>query len=348
MCFAELLGLSGFLLASGRRTITSGIGAALLYLAVLTKQTALVYLVAAAIGLGLEGRPKQGAILSVVTGALLVTIAVVQFRFEPNLVACLLGESQMPVAFESWWRTVRTVSLADPEFYVLAIAGIIIWSRGPRKEPKLALLAVLLFVSSVVTAAKRGSAENYFLGIRSVAGFAAAALCHSLSKSAQRPKVWEVVALAGVAAGTGYGIYSSEFFWRNARREANQRATAWGRTGMHFYEGLLHDAQDPRRRLLTDVGIIDVRQGERTVFGDPYRFKLMSDTGLIDTRVIQTNIDNEYYDVIFCNRDLFSPGYDTYEFGLPRPLAERARKHYQPAGFQYGLYLYHRRGKQAE
>ena len=376
---AELLGLSGFFLATGQKSVTRAIGGVSLYFAAMTKQTALVYFLAAVLGLSIEARPKQALlILAGVTLALLATVLIVQLGIQPNFVASLLGESQMPYDFKSWWSTVRTVSLADPEFFFLTIAGIVIWSSGPRRgadcgttliwtdeptpvksvlsvgakltesvwEPKLAVLTALVVAAGLVTATKRGSAENYFLGMRCVTALAAGVLWHSLATKAPRPRVWEVLTLAAVVAGTAYSILSVEYFWRYARREAIDRASGPGRTAVQFYERLLRDAQDPGRRFFTDMGLIDVRQGTRTVFGDPYRFKIMGENGQLDLRFIETNLENEYYDVIFCHKDLFAPEYGDFEFAMPKPLAERARRHYRLGGFQYGLHIYYRRGKQ--
>jgi hypothetical protein len=346
---AESLGLTGFFLASGQRSMTRAIGGVLLYFAAMTKQTALVYLVAAVLGLCLEARRNQAwRILIGVTSALFVTILAVQFSIEPNFVVSLIGESQTPFDIESWWRTVMTVAWTDPELFVLAIAGIFFWSRGPKREPMPAVLAALLLASSLVTAAKRGSAENYFLGMRSVAALAAGTLWHNLSTSGSRSRLWEKVAVVAVIGGMPLSILNAEYFWRNARREAQLRRSVAGKAALNFYERLFREVEDPRRPFLTDVGFLDIRQGERTVFGDPWKFRLMAENGQIDTTVIQKNIDDEYYDLIFCQRDLFSPEYETFEFGLPRALVERTRRHYRLVIFKYGLYAYGRRGARGE
>ena len=209
-----------------------------------------------------------------------------------------------------------------------------------------AVLAVLLLASSVVTAAKRGSAENYFLGLRSVAALAVGALWHNMSTSASRPRVWEIVTVAAVTGGMAFSIQNAAYFWRNARQVASVRATGPGKAAVQFYQRLFREAEDPRTRFLTDVGIIDIRQGERTVFADSYKLKLMGENGQFDTKVIQENIDHEFYDAIVCRSDLFSPSYETYDFGLPMILAERARRHYRLSVAKHGLYIYHRRGKQ--
>jgi hypothetical protein len=252
----------------------------------------------------------------------------------------------MPFDIESWWRAIMTVAWTDSELFVLTIAGIVFWSRAPKREPMPAVLAALLLASSLVTAAKRGSAENYFLGMRSVAALAAGALWHNLSTSGSRSRLWEKVAVVAVIGGMAPSILNAEYFWRNARRESLLRRSGAGKAALDFYERLFREVEDPRRPFLTDVGFLDIRQGERTVFGDPWKFKLMAENGQIDTTVIQKNIDREYYDLIFCQRDLFSPEYETFEFGLPRVLVQRARRHYRLALFKYGLFVYGRRSDQ--
>jgi len=344
---AELLGLSGFFLASGRRMLTRASGGVLLYLAAMTKQTALIYLVAALLGLCFEARGKQArVILAGVTGALLLTILVVRFSVEPNIVRCLIAESRTPADFESWWNTTRSIVIADPEFFILTIAGIVIWSRGPRREPMLAVLAALLFTSCLVTAAKRGSAQNHFLGMRSVAALAAGALWRNLSASASRPSVRDIVTVAAVVGAMVFSARNAVAYVSSATFDARYRASVDGRAAESLFRRVFRDAQDPDRRFLTDSGTLDICQGERTVFADPYRFKLMVENGQIDPRVVQMRIDNEYYDVIFCKGDLFSPEYETFDFGLPSTLVERARRHYVPRGSTCGFYLYGRRGKQ--
>ncbi len=344
---AESLGFTGFLLATGQRSMTRAIGGVLLYFAAMTKQTALVYLVAAVLGLCLEARRNQAwRILISVTSALFVTILAVRFSIEPNFIVSLLGESRMPFDIESWWRTVMTVAWTDSELFVLTIAGIVCWSRGPKREPMPAVLAALLLASSLVTAAKRGSAENYFLGMRSVAALAAGTLWHNLSTSGSRSRLWEKVAVVALIGGMALSIMNAEYFRRNARHEALVWRSGAGKAGLDFYARLFREVEDLRRPFLTDLGILDIRQGERTVFGDPWKFKLMAENGQIDTTVIQKNIDHEYYDLIFCRRDLFSPEYETFEFGLPRALVQRARRHYRFVVSKHGLFVYGRRGAQ--
>ena len=55
-------------------------------------------------------------------------------------------------------------------------------------------------------------------------------------------------------------------------------------------------------------------------------------------------MDSEDFDWIVTTKDLADPSYRTYEFGLPMPMVEAARRHTTPAGVQAGLFLYRPRG----
>ena len=177
-------------------------GGVALYLAALTKQTALVYLLAAVIGLAFEipgqagGDPRHGRAVGPRRngpGGLLVGGA--ELRRGP----CWASRAT-PATFASWWQTIRVVATADPEFFVLTATGIAFWSTGPRREPRLIALAVLLLGSALITCAKRGSADNYFLGMRSVAALAAGGLWHELAAPERRARVWHLVAAAAALA----------------------------------------------------------------------------------------------------------------------------------------------------
>jgi hypothetical protein len=337
---AELLGILGFFLAGGQKSITRVIGGVLLYLAAMTKQTALAYLLAALLGLYLEGRGKQARnIFMGVAPALLLTVLVVQFAVEPNFVRCLLGESRTPIDFATWWDATATISIVDPEFIILTLAGVALWSRGARKEPMLTMLAVVLFAACFLSAAKRGSAQNYFLGMRSVAALAGGALWQSIAR-ATRPRVWEMVTVAILAYGLVKSSRIGLAFVLDAAEQARMNASDYGKAADSVYRGLYAALADPRKRIFTDSGMLDIRQGERTVFGDPYRFRLMVECGLIDPILIQKRIEDQYYELLICREDLFAPEYETYDFGMPRPLYERARVRYKPIGANYGLHYY--------
>jgi hypothetical protein len=338
---ADCLGLIGFLLAIGRGRMTGIASGLALYLAAMTKQTALVYLAAAALGLYFEGRPRRGLILFVaVTSALSITVVAVQWLVEPTFARCLLGESTTPFRFQCWWGTVRDVASKDPEFFVLTAAGIILWSTGPRQEPALIALAVLLLTASMLTAAKCGSGMNYFLGVSSVAALAGGALWSEMTLPSSRPKVWQLLAATAMGGGLLLSARASATYAEAARLD-NIWSSA--RDSLELHNRIDRTAEDPKRRLLTDYGMIDIHQGERTVFADPYRFKLMVETGQIDPRRLRQMIADREYDLIITGKDLFSNDYARYDFGLPWILAQEARRHYELTGQAFGRYFYLRR-----
>jgi hypothetical protein len=276
---------------------------------------------------------------------LLATVLAVQYFVEPNFAACLLGESRTSADFASWSQTIRSVSLADPEFLVLSAAAFWIWCRCPGKEPPLAALAALLWISSVITAAKRSSAENYFLGVRSIAALGAAALWDQVQAPQLRPRAWHVVASVTTALGMVLSVYDAGVFMSLAVTSNRLRATPEGKAIDELYERLYLLAADPERHLLTDVGRIDIRQGARTLYADPFLFKLMVETGQVNPRRVLEDIDSQKYSVLICGRDLFSPTYAAYDSSLPLVLAERAQLRYEPVGSLYGLYLHALRGR---
>ena len=86
-------------------------------------------------------------------------------------------------------------------------------------------------------------------------------------------------------------------------------STSASREADRFHLRLLRTARDPKGRLLTDIGVIDIHQGARTLFADPYRFKVMVESKQIDPNKVCKMIDDQYYDMIICKNDMFSPGY---------------------------------------
>ena len=248
---AELLGLTGFFLVGCRSAALAFAGGLSLWLAAATKQTALVYLLAGVMGLFLQARRVRAlAVLAGVTAPLLMTVLAVQYFIEPNFAPCMLGEARTAADFASWWQTIRGVSLADPEFFALSAAAFWIWCRGRRKEPSLAALAALLWVSSVITAAKRGSGDNYFLGVRSIAALGAAALWDQVRATGLRPRAWHVVASAATALGMVLSVYDAGAFLSLAVMSKRLRASPQGKAIDKLYEQIYAPCGEPRAALL--------------------------------------------------------------------------------------------------
>ena len=113
-------------------------------------------------------------------------------------------------------------------------------------------------------------------------------------------------------------------------------------SGHHFlrtYREAIALAQDPRVHLLTDVGLLDLHQGERAAFGDPWLFRTLVETGRLQPATMAERIDSQYYDIFVSTHDLDSPGYGRHDFRLPKSLFTRVRANYvyrrSPPGLQF-------------
>ena len=344
---AELLGVSGFFLAGHRARLGRLAGGALLVLAIFTKQTAAIFLLAASMAWALEGNWRRGAWL--LLGSLASTAAVVgsvTLLAEPNFAGSLLGESKTPWDFSSFVENLRRAAALSPDLLLFPSLGLVLWASGAtgRREARPATLTAIVLASSIGLAAKRGGDLNYYLSLRVCEGLAVGALWQAWSLavgSRSRPRFAALSTTTLLAClSMGPGLLSVAAYAANERRVAEFRdGPKWGEY-MGFYRDLFGRARDPRSRLLTDSGLIDLYQGKRAAFGDPWLFRMLSETGQIDLKVMRDRIDSRYYDWIVTTAELDLPGYATNTFGLPRPLFERARARYVLVGYHSGLYLY--------
>ena len=343
---AEFLGVAGFFLASARSSLACAIGGAVLVLAILTKQTTVIYLLAASVALGFEGQWRRGVWLGVGSSiALAVVVGGVTLFFEPNFAASLAGESATPMdrgpALETLTRLVRL----SPDTLVLPVIGLGLWLLGPagRRNGRLAALAVLLLAYSFATSAKRGSDLNYYLGLRAVEGLAVAALWQAGATASGRARAGLALALLLACVAVVPGVLYAGRGAISARRSAAYLASPVGRDFVEFYREACALAARPDARLLTDSGLIDLHQGTRAAFGDPWLFRMLTETGRIDPALIRERIDAQYYDMVITTTDLMPSSYDSHIFALPKTLADRVREHYVEANSGGGRFVYVRR-----
>jgi hypothetical protein len=354
---ADLLGLAGFFLATSRRRGLPYPGGLLLVLAVLTKQTCGAYLLAAALSLWFEGRRGRAiGLLGACCAALALFVGGITRLVEPNFGPCLLAEGDTPWDLRTWRQTAWRITVLDPEWLVLAASGLALWNTGPRRDVPATVLTVVLLVVGYTTIAKRGSDLNYVLGLRAVGALAAGALWEASwarpteADSARRSRFGLAVftglmTLGVVTSFTGpINLLASLLHaYSQAERSRIFRATMREPSGqriIQFQRRLFRVAEDPSTPILTDSGLVDIRQRERTVFGDPWLFRMLSETGRLDLARMERWIDEQHYAWIATTKDLYSPSYESYDFGLPMPLVERARLRYQPAGHVGGFFLY--------
>lgn len=344
---AHLLGVAGFFAALHRATFVRAVGGILLVLAVLTKQTAAIFLLAASLAWFLEGEWRRG--LRLVAGgsiALVVLVGSITWLAEPNFAISLIEEAKTPWELDSLVHLLLKLAQLSPDLLYFPALGVGLWASGAtgRRELGLAGMAGLLLAVSVVSSAKRGADLNYFLGLHAAEGLAIAALWRAWTISTGRAR--SVGLLIATVLGTlsvGPGALDALLFAQFQRGEARYLAGPLARELLEFNRQACAMAADPNSRLLTDSGFFDLYQGERAAFGDPWLFRMLTETGRIDPAVMRSRIDNQYYDLIITTRDLGQPSYEAYPNGLPMTLVQRARDRYFRVGSRAGMFLYRRR-----
>jgi hypothetical protein len=341
---AELLGAAGFFLVLEPEGRFRWAGVPLLILAVLTKQTAMVYLLAAAGALVVSGRARQGAVtLGVgVLGAALVVFGVT-LGVEPLFAASLLGESRTPWDLANWLDQVHKLATESPDLFVIPALALPCWlSERPRRLAPVVLWATVLG-AGLLTAGKLGSGLNYFLSLRLIEALAVGALWKE-ARTASRPGVLAFgVGLAALSVVPGVGLAAGE-----ARRMVADAAffrSPEGQRSLLARRKLIALAEDPKVALLTDSGLLQLYQKERAPFVDPFQFRLFVEAGQIRPIAMARALDTASYDLVVTTTDLNGPEYDRYIAGLPPVLARKARSQYVLQARPIGLYLYGRRGQ---
>ncbi|WP_165228493.1 ArnT family glycosyltransferase [Aquisphaera insulae] len=344
---AELFGIAGFFLARRKSTVGLVAAAILLACAVLTKQTTLIFLFAACLGLVAEREWRRAlALFGATAGILAVVVGLVTLLIEPRFVSSLMGESRTPWDAATLVKTFSQVWSQSPDLLIFGVAGLVAWIVGAtgRRDPALAVLAAVLLASSVGLAAKQGAAVNYYLSLRLLEGLAVAALWQSARQSGTRLRSAGLAALLiiGACSVVPSLMIMLQYYRRSVEVTAFLKAPPGSRM-LGAYRDLCRMAADPRSRLLTDAGLIDLYQGDRAVFGDPWLFRMLAETNQLDLTVLQDRIDSQYFDLVVTLSPLEEPTYETYDFGLPMLLVERLRARYTRVGAHDTLFFYQRR-----
>jgi hypothetical protein len=352
---AELLGTSGFLASGGRTRGARAMGLVLLVLAVLTKQTAAIFLLAAALASTLEGDARRGLRLLLGSCALLLVVVIaVSLLAEPHFAASLVGERIMPWSYAGWRRLFGRMLAGCPDLFVLPAIGLVLWlGTGTRpRAVRPATLTLWLLVGALGLSGKAGADMNYYLSLRVVAALAVGALWHAVHGPApkaergpaQRARSAGLAALLIVANLTLVpSVLLADGYAALAAREAASRASPEGRQVLRSYQDAFALARNPRVHLLTDTGVIDLYQGERAVFGDPWLFRTLVETGRLQPGTLAEQIESQYYDIIITSHDLESPRYLEEDFRFPRTLVPLIRSRYALRRTTPGLFAYGRR-----
>jgi hypothetical protein len=347
---AELLGVTGFFLCGGRARATRAAGVLMLVLAILTKQTAGVFLLAAAIAAALTRGWRQALFLLAAAAALLglVVLAVTLGR-EPNFARALVGERVMPWSYANWLVILRRIVISCTDLLVLPAIGLWLWlgDRSRPREVEPAALALVLLAAALGLSGKIGSDMNYYLSLRVVEAMAAGTLWHTVHTTAnatgaegRRRTAAPGAAILATIVSLIPSLITALTYFHMATVESTFYDTPNGRLLLKSYQKAIALARDPRVHLLTDSGLIDLYQGERAAFGDPWLFRTLVETGRLQPTVMARRIDSQYYDVFISTHDFTSPRYVNHDFRLPRGLIERVAARYvldppSPPGLQF-------------
>jgi hypothetical protein len=255
-------------------------------------------------------------------------------------VSSLLGEGRTPWDFANWASQLTELATTAPDLFVVPVLGVWIWLSDRPRQIAAVILWLAVFGTGLITAAKLGSGLNYFLSLRVVEAMAIGALWGSVRNLRGLSSGGLAVALLVTAVSLVPGTILSV---RNAglsRLDARFYSTPEGRRFQVAQQQLFRLAEDPKIRLLTDSGLLQLHQKERALFVDPFQFRHMVNSGQILPDSIREKLRTEFYDMVITTSDLNRAAYDTSTSGLPEVLARVARAHYVPASRQLGLFIY--------
>jgi hypothetical protein len=336
---ADSVGLAGLLLTmvGGRKAPI--IGSALLVVAILTKQTAAIYLLAGIVMCLGERRYARALLLagSSAAGLALVTI-ILTTSPAPLFLTSVLQERYSPLSTVEWTATTARLAMWSPELLTLSVAGVVLWLR--QKEYGVALAMMTLFAGSLLMALKVGSDLNYFLPLRATSVLAAGSLLAAARGVLPGRRSWAVVA----ATGTFLVLVPSTMKAVAAAGEARALSSfikgPSGARMLETYAVLIQLVQAENVRVLTDSGALALYQKEKAPFVDPWLFRLLVRTHRIEPRQMEQWLESRSYDYLVLTADLYSPAYDDYAFGLPLPLVRKARGRYTQVAYAAGLFIY--------
>jgi hypothetical protein len=344
---ADTFGLSGYLLLISWNRRTLPMVGLLFALAFLTKQTAGIYLLAAVATCLMQPRRRRefGRLFGWSAGGLAATLIPLHL-FEPHAISCLLGEGASPFSYEHCLQTWQHLLMSSPDLPFFAIIGLINWWRKPQRNVDLFILTLLLLLFALVSVAKIGADQNYFLGLRSVEALLVGNLFGSASiRLASRTHVLVlVIGSLMIAQGACHGFQR----YVHARRLVHNLETSQGQDLLRRYFEVVDLGNRTDLRLLTDTDVIALRQRDRAPFVDSFLFRLLVDTGRIEPRYLEQQIRDEAFDLLVLTSDLRlceEQGYKETIFALPDRLARVARQRYLLVGQHGGFSFYRPRSR---
>jgi hypothetical protein len=329
---AEMLGIIGVFLTGAASRKNCIAGAVCLALAVLTKQTAIVYLVAAVLALVADGRrPRALRLLAGTSVGLMTFVGVVTLFLNSSFLDCLLAEGKSPWDRTVWIANLARIRDASPDLLVLPLIGLGLGlTRKHRPQSvRFNVVTIVLLASSLLLSGKVGAEQNYFISLRIAEALAVGQLWRTaLAKNGQPGANWSAALI----------VLSCVSLLPSLQQTARQVERAWtvtydltgpmGRLTLESYERMFALARNPKIHMLTDSGLLDLYQGRRAAFGDVWLFRTLVQTGRLQPTRIAADIDRQYYDVIVTTAELEHPGYALNIFGFPMGLVDRIRQRY--------------------
>ncbi|HEY2154257.1 MAG TPA: hypothetical protein VGH33_01410, partial [Isosphaeraceae bacterium] len=265
---------------------------------------------------------------------------------EQNFARSLVGEAATPRDLGAWLDLLGRMVKGAGDLLLLPAVGLILWTRTRYRDPRLAALTATVMVFALVTSMKRGADTNYFLVLRAPEAMAAAALWAAAREAGSPRRALAVGAVLAAAAATSIqSLLSITVFFSRIGRMVDYFDGPRGHAVAAAYRDAGRVAADPAARILTDSGFIDHHAGDRAVFGDPWLFRMLVDTGRIRPRALIERIDSGYYETVITITDFRLPAYESNDFGLPMALVERLRDRYELVRSGDGLFVYRQRGK---
>jgi hypothetical protein len=338
---ADLLGAAGFFLACRRDRRWLATAALLLALACLTKQTAAVWLLAAAIAMLTPEVAWRRALtlIGITTAMVLAVVTLLAVTVEPYMIRSLLGQGA--IAFDAEQRSGILMLLLhrSPELLFFALLGCGLWMSREHKNHAMLILTVVWLIAAVFLCAKKGSDVNYFIPLRIVEAIAAGTFCAAALRSNRPRLVWTLAALVGALVTLPSANLALETTTAAIARHAAFDSQA-GQARLQQFERCRKLAQDANVRLLTDSDRLAVYQGPRAAWMDTYLFRLRVDSGRLDPHDLIARLQARWFQYVVLTVDLSGDYGDSFFYRLPAEVAAAIRANYRLQSRSAGLFVY--------
>ncbi len=336
---ADSVGMVGFLLTRLNARKAGILGAALLTVAILTKQTAALYLLAAILGCLAERQYRPAFRITAISVVGLAFASVILTTSSgPLFLKSIVQEGQTPLSAVEWTRIAGRLATFSPELLIVSVAGLVWWFSHNERGMFVAMATLL--AGSLLTAFKLGADLNYFLPLRTTCALAAGTLWAAAQRSFRERAAWSTAAIAAAVLVMMPGAIQAVAGARQAHALSSYISSASGAPLLETYRSLIGVVQAPNLRGLTDSALLAMYQKERAPFTDPWLFRLLVQTGRIRPWHMEQSLASGSYDLLVLTADLNSRRYDGYDFGLPPFLARQARARYQWIATAAGFFIY--------